>query len=92
MPLAFSVSRCYTGDFPDSACWGEKRGRKYLCFRESADGRFESAHMSGKPLPPDHSQYVCLHTLNMSRSDTRSRDYVLGITESIKLSCLLVTV
>lgn len=32
MPLAYSVSRCYTGDFPDSACWG--KGRKYLCFRK----------------------------------------------------------
>ena len=64
MPWAYSVSRCYTGDFPDSACWGGKRGRKYSCFRESADGRFESAHMSGKPFPlPAHSMCVSIHLL-----------------------------
>lgn len=91
MPWAYSVSHCYTGDFPDSPCWGEKRGR--------------SIHVSGRvPMGdlnllirqashfPSPLTYVCLHTLNMSRSDTYSRDYALGITVSIKLSYLLVTV
>lgn len=70
MPLAYSVSRCYTGDFPDRHVGERREEESIYVSRESADGRFESAHMSSKPLPPDHSQYVCLHTLNMSRSDT----------------------
>lgn len=54
MPWAYSVSHCYTGDFPDSACWGEKRGR--------------SIHVSGRVPMGDLNVLIVRQAISPPRS------------------------